>query len=126
MYALSKYSNKVITSLNSEVYILFEYSAQIFIMVYMFLNIFCVHLQGTFICWSTGEWVKGNVEISKKFTLSEIPVFVKTSSIIPMKPDNFGMCKISVAIMKCCLLDVLGSAQVIPDVLKLMIFPGDV
>ncbi|XP_065915296.1 alpha-xylosidase BoGH31A-like isoform X1 [Dysidea avara] len=65
--------------------------------------------EGTFVCWSTGEWIEGNVELSKRFTLSETPVFVKTGSIIPMKPDNF---------------DVLGSAQVIPDVLKLMVFPG--
>ena len=32
----------------------------------------------------------GMVEVNKSFTLSEIPVFVKAGSIIPMKPDNFG------------------------------------
>ena len=30
------------------------------------------------------------VEITKSFTLSETPVFVKAGSIIPMRADNFG------------------------------------
>ena len=75
-------------------------------------------------CWSTGEWIEGNVELSKRFTLSETPVFVKTGSIIPMKPDNFGTSTVNHLWLIYSLLDVLGSAQVIPDVLKLMVFPG--
>ena len=56
-------------------------------------------------------------------------MFVKAGSIIPMKHDNFGkhlsIQSLYFATFNCTLpSDVLGSAQVIPDVIKLMIFPG--
>ena len=46
-------------------------------------------LQGIFVSWESGEMIKGPVEISRSFLLSEVPVFVHAGSIITMKTDGF-------------------------------------
>ena len=48
-------------------------------------------LQGTYISWTSGEMVRGDKEVERSYTLSEMPVFVKAGSIIPMRTDDFGM-----------------------------------
>jgi len=45
--------------------------------------------QGTFISWFSGEMIAGPQNITRNFTLSEIPVYVRAGAIIPMKTDDF-------------------------------------
>ena len=49
-----------------------------------------IFLQGTYISWVSGEMVKGDTVITRSFTLSETPVWVKAGSIIPMRTDDIG------------------------------------
>ena len=43
--------------------------------------------QGCYISWMDGEVIKGSQVIERKFTLSEIPLYVKCGIIIPMTVD---------------------------------------
>ncbi|TRX61683.1 DUF5110 domain-containing protein [Fulvivirga sp. M361] len=43
--------------------------------------------KGQWINWSSGTLLDGGKEIEARFTISEIPVFVKAGAIIPMMPD---------------------------------------
>lgn len=43
--------------------------------------------RGKWINWSEGRLLDGGKEITSKFTISEIPVFVKAGAIIPMMPE---------------------------------------
>ena len=53
-----------------------------------------------FVSWFSGEMLTGGQTVTRNYTLSESPVFVRSGSIIPMRTDNFGRntCTIS-----CCL-----------------------
>ena len=48
--------------------------------------------QGVFISWDNGDIIKGPDVIVKSFLVSEMPVFSKAGSIIPMRTDGF--CKL--------------------------------
>lgn len=68
--------------------------------------------KGSYICWQSGEYIdaeKAPITVTKSFTLYEIPVFVKTGSIIPMRTDDFG---------------TIGSAEEVPQSLKFVVFAG--
>ena len=63
-------------------------------MVFPFLQMksLCTILlfQGTYISWFTGELIKGPMTVNRTFTLSEIPVFVRAGSIIPLRTDGYN------------------------------------
>ena len=88
--------------------------------------------QGSYISWFSGEMFSGDQIYDRNFTLSEIPLFVQAGSIIPLKTEDIGNNCIKyftyVHGIRLCSknIDPLGSAQVIPTVLKLMVFVGDV
>jgi alpha-glucosidase len=63
---------------------------------------------GEWIEWFTGNRFRGPAVIDRKFTLGEIPAYVKASSIIPMQPSN-----------------VRAGGKPIEPTLVLTIFPGD-
>ena len=44
--------------------------------------------EGTWIEWSSGTVLTGGRYVNRTYTLSEIPVFVKSGAIIPMQPDK--------------------------------------
>ncbi|KAL5486960.1 hypothetical protein EMCRGX_G019505 [Ephydatia muelleri] len=62
---------------------------------------------GTYISWFSGEKFDGPQTVNRSFTLSEIPLFVRDGSIIPMRTDDFAP---------------LGSAETIPASILFMIF----
>lgn len=43
--------------------------------------------EGEWIEWSTGKHFKGPLEVNRKFSIREIPVYVRAGSILPMAPD---------------------------------------
>ena len=52
-----------------------------------------IHLQtvrGSYISWFSGEMFAGDQVLSRNYTLYEMPVFVKSGSIIPMRTDDFS------------------------------------
>ena len=79
----------------------------------------------------------GGDVINRNYTLSEMPLFVRSGSIIPMRTNDFGRsryicgnCLFSIAyafLFVAILLfsEPLGSAQEIPETLKLVVFVGD-
>ena len=94
---------------------------------------FSTHVQGTFISWFSGEMISGPQIITRNFSLSEIPVYVRAGSIIPMRTDEFSRftCLPVMSLVKLLtlfsflILAPLGSAQEIPSKLKFMVFVGD-
>ena len=57
--------------------------------------IHCYHfhlktVRGSYISWFSGEMFTGDQVLSRNYTLYEMPVFVKSGSIIPMRTDDFG------------------------------------
>src|SRR5262249_29493687 len=42
--------------------------------------------EGEWIEWSTGKHFKGPLEVSRKFSIREIPVYVRAGAIVPMAP----------------------------------------
>ena len=49
--------------------------------------------QGSYISWFSGEMFPGGQVYVRNYSLSEIPVFVKAGSVIPMKTEDFGTYK---------------------------------
>ena len=105
---------------------------------YMCLSIFLcppfsTPIQGTFISWFSGEMISGPQNITRNFSLSEIPVYVRAGAIIPMRTDDFCRftCWPFVSLVKLLtlfsffILAPLGSAQEIPSKLKFVVFVGD-
>ena len=105
---------------------------------YMCLSIllcppFSTPIQGTFISWFSGEMISGPQNITRNFSLSEIPVYVRAGAIIPMRTDDFCRftCQPFVSLVKLLtlfsffILAPLGSAQEIPSKLKFVVFVGD-
>jgi len=45
--------------------------------------------KGTFISWFSGEMITGPQNITRNFTISEIPVYVRAGGIIPMRTEDF-------------------------------------
>ena len=94
---------------------------------------FSTPMQGTFISWFSGEMISGPQIITRNFSLSEIPVYVRAGAIIPMRTDNFCRftCLPFVSLIKLLtlfsflILAPLGSAQEIPSKLKFVVFIGD-
>src|SRR5690242_3059500 len=43
--------------------------------------------EGEWIEWSTGKHFKGPLEVSRKFSIREIPVYVRSGAILPMAPE---------------------------------------
>src|SRR5690242_10539408 len=43
--------------------------------------------EGEWIEWSTGKHFKGPLEVSRKFSIREIPVYVRSGAIVPMAPE---------------------------------------
>ena len=56
-----------------------------------FLQLSIQTIRGSYISWLGGEILAGGEVISRNYTLSEMPLFVKSGSIIPMRTDDFGM-----------------------------------
>ena len=78
----------------------------------------------------------GDLVLSRNYTLHEMPVFVKSGSIIPMRTDDFGMTvslctRNNIIVIMTHFFSIsmftepLGSAKDIPKSLKLMVFVGD-
>ena len=94
---------------------------------------FSTPMQGTFISWFSGEMISGPQIITRNFSLSEIPVYVRPGAIIPMRTDDFCRftCLPFVSLVKLLtpfsflILAPLGSAQEIPSKLKFVVFVGD-
>ena len=66
----------------------------------------------TFLGWQSGLVMKGPLVVNFTSTVYEIPVFGKVGSVIPLREDGY------------VIRSSLGSAQMIPDTLKLLVFSG--
>jgi hypothetical protein len=47
-------------------------------------------IRGSYISWFGGEMFTGGDVINRNYTLSEMPLFVRSGSIIPMRTNDFG------------------------------------
>ena len=47
-------------------------------------------IRGSYISWFSGEMFTGGDVINRNYTLSEMPLFVRSGSIIPMRTNDFG------------------------------------
>ena len=79
-----------------------------------------------YISWESGEMIKGPVVVNRSYLISEIPVFSKAGCIIPMRTNGFRKLNLlEFADFKNPFLTaVMGSAQMIPDSIKFVIFTG--
>ena len=47
-------------------------------------------IRGSYMSWFSGEMFTGGDVINRNYTLSEMPLFVRSGSIIPMRTNDFG------------------------------------
>ena len=66
-----------------------SFSSSLFLLS-LSLSLLLQTLRGSYVSWFSGEMFAGDEVITRNYTLSEMPVFVKSGSIIPMRTDDFG------------------------------------